>query len=71
MYINSINDLKAALRQGPYAWPGGYPLYFITSDGMTISFETARRFFRSIMWSIKNECDDGWRICELPSFAKW
>ena len=26
----------------PYAWLGGYPRYFITSDGAALSFKTAQ-----------------------------
>jgi len=33
MKINTVKDFGEALRNGPYAWPGGYPLFFITADG--------------------------------------
>jgi hypothetical protein len=33
-----VSELKSILRAGPYAWPGGYPLYFLTIDGGTLSF---------------------------------
>jgi hypothetical protein len=36
--IASGADLRATLRNGPYAWPGGYPLYFVTNDGEVLSF---------------------------------
>lgn len=36
MNINTTKDLKTALRNGKWACPGGYPLYFITSDGAYI-----------------------------------
>jgi hypothetical protein len=26
----------------PYAWPGGYPRFFITNDGEALSFAAAR-----------------------------
>jgi hypothetical protein len=26
----------------PYAWPGGYPRYFITNDGAALSYDAAR-----------------------------
>ncbi len=29
------------LETGPYAWPGGYPRYFITADGEALSFKAA------------------------------
>jgi len=40
------------LRAGGHAWPGGYPLFFITNDGCTLSFEAVlakpREFFNDI-----------------------
>lgn len=60
--ISTVSELKATLRAGPVAWPGCYPLYFITSDGAALSFESAMENFHSIAWSIRNKCSDGWRI---------
>lgn len=34
--IKTISDFRAAYRNGPYAWPGGYPLFFVTADGAAI-----------------------------------
>jgi len=33
MKIETISDFRKAMRHGPYAWPGGYPCYFIMGDG--------------------------------------
>jgi hypothetical protein len=65
--ISSIADLKATLRAGPYAWPGGYPLYFITNDGAALSFDSARTEFSLIARSIEDNNNDGWRIvaCDI------
>ena len=60
--IESVADLKSALRHGRFAWPGGYPLYFITSDGAALSFKTAREEFPSICDSMRRGIDDGWRV---------
>lgn len=67
MNIKTIADFRAAMRSGPYAWPGGYPLYFITNDGAALSFEAARENVRQIIWSIANNARDGWRVvgCEV------
>ena len=54
--------LKQALRNGPYAWPGGYPMYFITSDGAALSFEAVCENYRSCLWSMRHGVSDGWRI---------
>lgn len=58
----TTHGVKAALRQGPFAWPGGYPCFFITSDGATLSFEAVRENFRSVIYSIRHRSNDGWRV---------
>ena len=58
----TTKDLKAQLRAGEYAWPGGYPLFFITTDGAALSFEATRANLRSVFDSMRNGIDDGWRI---------
>lgn len=60
--ITSVADLKATLRAGDAIWPGGYPLFFLTSDNATLSFETVRAEFRTIAASIRDGIDDGWRV---------
>ncbi len=61
MRIDTVKDFKTTLRS-PYAWPGGYPRYFITSDGATLSMKTAQEEFRLIASAIKDKRDDGWRV---------
>jgi hypothetical protein len=65
MLINSISDFRSAMRHGPYAWPGGYPCYFVTSDGAALSFEAARKERRNILESIAHRLNDGWRVTGL------
>lgn len=61
--IESVADLKATLRAGAFAWPGGYPLYFVTADGESLSFDTVRREFRQIVSSVKHRDNTGgWRV---------
>lgn len=61
--IGNVADLKATLRAGCYAWPGGYPLYFITADGAALSFETVRREFRLVADAIRRRDNtSGWRV---------
>jgi hypothetical protein len=59
-----IRDIKAALRNGPYAWPGGYPLYFLTTEGEALSFAAVRKGWREV---VRSNCDmvggdSSWRI---------
>ena len=65
--IRSVADLKATIRAGKFTWPGGYPLYFYTSDGAPLSFEAVEENFSSITNSIRSKSNDGWRVigCEV------
>jgi hypothetical protein len=45
----TLAEIKQRLRAGPYAWPGGYPVYFITSQGDTLSFEAVRENWRDVV----------------------
>lgn len=64
------------LAQGPFAWPGGYPLFFITSDGESLSFETAEENKEQILDAIWEGDSSGWRVigCEAnwedPSYRR-
>lgn len=60
--INNSKDLRTALRNGPYAWPGGYPLYFITHDGEALSFKAVRDEYRLVLRSVREKSNDGWRV---------
>ena len=62
MQINTISDFRKAMRHGPYAWPGGYPVYFVTSDGAALSFKAAKQERRNVLDSIVNDFEDGWRV---------
>lgn len=64
MKIESISDFRVAMRSGPYAWPGGYPLYFVLADGGALAFKTAQdRFVRREMLEslARPQRSDQWR----------
>lgn len=60
----TLLEIKRALRNGKYAWPGGYPLYAVTSDGETLSFDAVRKHWRDVCQA--HIChgwrNSGWRI---------
>jgi hypothetical protein len=59
----TLAEIKTVLRSGPYAWPGGYPLYFITADGAALSFKAVRNEWRNIVWAhLHNSRTCGWFI---------
>lgn len=62
MQINTITELKNILRNGPYAWPGGYEIYFYADDGELICYNCVKSNLRQIFRSIQHKQNDGWRI---------
>lgn len=64
MEIKTISDFRKAIRQGPYAWPGGYPLYFVMEDGEALSFASAKRERRNLIEAISDRAKgypaNGW-----------
>lgn len=65
--IKTLAQVKATIRNGAFAWPGGYPLYFITQDGAALCFDCAHKEFRQVAWDYLNKASTGWRIvgCEI------
>lgn len=59
----ALSVIKDLLRGGKYAWPGGYPMYFIAGDGEALSFEAVhaewRQVVRALLW---NTPRDQWAI---------
>jgi hypothetical protein len=66
-YINSVADLKAVLRNGAFAWPGGYPMYFLAGDGGALSFDSIRENLATVMAAIQAHDSSGWRVvaCDI------
>lgn len=62
LHITNTDDLLRALDYGPYAWPGGYPLYFITHDGCALSFDAVQENRELILESVRTHADDGWSV---------
>jgi hypothetical protein len=60
-----VEEFNAALEAGPYAWPGGYPQYFITRDGAALSFQAAIDNADLIRESIADDCNDGWQVVAI------
>lgn len=58
----TVSDFRRELKAGPYAWPGGYPRYFVMSDGEALSFKDAKENARQIMEAIRDRDNSGWRV---------
>jgi len=52
MLIHSISDFRKAIRNGAYAWPGGYPLYWLMADGEACAFDVAKSERRQMLEAI-------------------
>lgn len=69
MDITTIKDYRRAVHLGPYVWPGGYPLFFITADSACLCWQCgAKKERRQVLESIKAKPNphamhtDGWRV---------
>ncbi len=65
----TLKELKNTIRSGPYAWPGGYPIYFVTHTGDALAFETVKANLKAVMRAIQQGRggDSDWRVtgCEI------
>ena len=59
----TVADFDADLDH-PYAWPGGYPRYFVTNDGEALSFAAAKDNASQIRDAIESHDNGGWRVVE-------
>ena len=60
MQTYTISQFRKDIRT-PYAWPGGYPTYFVMSDGEALSIEAAKQERRNLLEAIRDSDDSGWR----------
>lgn len=65
--IDNGRQLRATLRAGAFTHVGLYELQFITSDGAQLCFDCVRTELYQVLYSIRNEINDGWRVvgCQL------
>lgn len=67
---NNNIALKATIRQ-QYAWPGGYELFGICSDGGILCCNCMRREYRLIAYARKHKIDDQWRVVAIDCAANY
>ena len=62
LLIKTVDDFRKALSDGQYAWPGGYPRYFIMKDNEAMSFDSCEKEQKRIESAMADEtsCDDEW-----------
>ncbi len=59
--IQTVKQLKGAIRAGAMAY-GGYRPYYVTSDGAALCDKCTREHFAQIADSVATKTNDGWRI---------
>ena len=58
-------QLRASLRAGDAVWPGGYGVAYVTEDSAWLCPGCVRKELRSVINSIRNGQNDGWRVIVL------
>ncbi len=57
--------LKMEVSRQPldsWAWPGGYPIFYITSDGAALCPDCVNKEIEQIDASVTAKENDGWRV---------
>jgi hypothetical protein len=62
MSAYTTKDLRHQLRLGGYAFPGGYPFFFITADCACLCIKCVKKEYRQISYAIRHHTSPGWRI---------
>lgn len=63
-------ELRASLRAGRYAWPGGYTVAYVTNDSGTLCPDCVRAEIHQCIYSLRHNTRDGWRIVGMISAAE-
>lgn len=61
----TLSEFNAWFTDGSveaYAWPGGYPIFYLASDGETLCPKCVTKERERITESIEDKSNDGWRI---------
>lgn len=63
MNIDNTAPMGAAryVRRERYAFPGGYPLALMTTDGGLLCPDCVASEFAQVSWEHRNKCDGGFR----------
>lgn len=59
--IKTPRDLAYAFRQGPYAWPGGYPMMLVMADGECLCWKCYRSEYSLIASEVIDDRNDSWQ----------
>lgn len=63
--LATLHEVKKAIRN-KYAWPGGYPLYIVMTDGESLSINAARDNWRLICAAMESgQKQDSWHVAGI------
>lgn len=68
MDIKTVKDFETCLKNGSYAWPGGYPIYYVCHDGATLCPKCVNKYKKEIKSAIKSgDKRDSWNVagCDI------
>ena len=70
--IDTKTPMGAAryVRRERYAFPGGYSLALMTTDGGLLCPDCVASEFAQVSWQHRNKCDGGFRPAEVLSGAE-
>ena len=57
--MNSI-ELRKAIRS-KFAWPGGYPMFVLLSDGEALCMDCAKSEYKQVARANRENLRDGWK----------
>lgn len=66
----NISELKEYFYKGkakPFAWPGGYPLFYVTTDGAALCPTCVTKERAQIFRSTHERSHDGWAIAGVDA----
>jgi hypothetical protein len=63
---NPVHIIRCVARER-YAWPGGYELFVVTTDGGLICSGCVREEYRNILDSTKKGIRDGWCVMGITN----
>lgn len=60
--MSAATRVALEVARNPHAWPGGYPVFAVTSDGGALCPKCVRSEFREIAEACRKRLSNGWRI---------
>ena len=54
-----------------YAWPGGYDIAYVTSDGACLCATCMNNPANPVHFRDEDDCSDGWLVVDVDCAANW